>query len=146
MGGCIPWGQEPAFDHPQICGIAWGCPCCPGCPGPYLFTECPLSPLCLFQRLVAVLKMAAASVKKESKLPAVALDLLRLALQENKFPRFWKEVVEQGLLKKQFWPARCVRCLSAPRSLFSVKEGWTWGPEIHPGALRALTRLCHAPP
>lgn len=95
----------------------------------------PLSPLCLLQRLVAVLKMAAASVKKESKLPAVALDLLRLALQENKFPRFWKEVVEQGLLKKQFWPARCVRCSSAPRSLFSVKQRWTWGPEVHPGTL-----------
>lgn len=55
-----------------------------------------------------VLKTAAASVKKERKLPAVALDLLRLSLREGKFPRFWKEVVEQGLLKKQFWPARCV--------------------------------------
>lgn len=57
---------------------------------------------------MTVLKMAATSVKKERKLPAVALDLLRLALQEDKFPWFWKEVVEQGLLKKQFWPARCV--------------------------------------
>lgn len=47
-------------------------------------------------------------MKKERKLPTVALDLLRLALQEDKFPWFWKEVVEQGLLKKQFWPARCV--------------------------------------
>lgn len=75
-----------------------------------------------------VLKTAAASVKKERKLPAVALDLLRLSLQEGKFPRFWKEVVEQGLLKKQFWPARCVgahlgggaaRC-AGPSS------GWGW--------------------
>lgn len=47
-------------------------------------------------------------MKKERKLPAVALDLLRLSLREGKFSRFWKEVVEQGLLKKQFWPARCV--------------------------------------
>uniref|UniRef100_A0A8C4MGV5 MYB binding protein 1a n=1 Tax=Equus asinus asinus TaxID=83772 RepID=A0A8C4MGV5_EQUAS len=59
-------------------------------------------------RLVTVLKMTAASVKKERRLPTMALDLLRLALQEDKFPRFWKEVVEQGLLKKHFWPARCV--------------------------------------
>lgn len=51
--------------------------------------------------------MAANSVKKERKLPAVALDLLRLALREDKFPWFWNEIVEQGLMKKQFWPARC---------------------------------------
>lgn len=50
--------------------------------------------------------MAAASVKKECTLPTVALNLLRLALKEDKFPWFWKEVVEQGLLKKQYWPAR----------------------------------------
>lgn len=73
-------------------------------------------------RLVTVLKMAATSVKKERKLPAVALDLLRLALQEDKFPRFWKEVVEQGLLKKQFWPARYVMYLSALHLSFSVKQ------------------------
>lgn len=59
------------------------------------------------RRLVNVLKMAASSVKKDRKLPTMALDLLRLALKEDKFPRFWKEVVEQGLLKMQFWPARC---------------------------------------
>lgn len=52
--------------------------------------------------------MAANSVKKERKLPAVALDLLRLALREDKFPWFWKEIVEQGLMKMQFWPARCL--------------------------------------
>ena len=37
-----------------------------------------------------MLKTVANSVKKERKLPTVALDLLRLALQEDKFPRFWK--------------------------------------------------------
>nr|KAF6457666.1 MYB binding protein 1a [Rousettus aegyptiacus] len=75
-------------------------------------------------RLVTVLKMAATSVKKERKLPAVALDLLRLALQEDKFPRFWKEVVEQGLLKKQFWPASylCFRLLGAALPLLSKEQ------------------------
>ncbi|XP_016056442.1 PREDICTED: myb-binding protein 1A isoform X2 [Miniopterus natalensis] len=75
-------------------------------------------------RLVTVLKMAATSVKKERKLPAVALDLLRLALQENKFPKFWNEVVEQGLLKKQFWPASylCFRLLGASLPLLSKKQ------------------------
>nr|KAF6457662.1 MYB binding protein 1a [Rousettus aegyptiacus] len=68
--------------------------------------------------------MAATSVKKERKLPAVALDLLRLALQEDKFPRFWKEVVEQGLLKKQFWPASylCFRLLGAALPLLSKEQ------------------------
>lgn len=75
-------------------------------------------------RLVSVLKMAAASVKKERKLPAVALDLLRLALQEGKFPRFWKDVVEQGLLKKQSWPASylCFRLLGAALPLLSAEQ------------------------
>ncbi|XP_057570404.1 myb-binding protein 1A [Hippopotamus amphibius kiboko] len=75
-------------------------------------------------RLVTVLKMAATSVKKERKLPAVALDLLRLAIQEDKFPRFWKEVVEQGLLKKQFWPASylCFRLLGAALPLLSKEQ------------------------
>lgn len=68
---------------------------------------------------MTVLKTASTSVKKERKLPAVALDLLRLALRENEFPRFWNEVVEQGLLKKQFWPARCLWRLS-PHTPFPV--------------------------
>ncbi|XP_046530926.1 myb-binding protein 1A isoform X2 [Equus quagga] len=75
-------------------------------------------------RLVTVLKMAAASVKKERRLPTVALDLLHLALQEDKFPRFWKEVVEQGLLKKHFWPASylCFRLLGAALPLLSKEQ------------------------
>lgn len=89
--------------------------------------------------------MAATSVKKERRLPAVALDLLRLALQENKFPRFWKDVVEQGLLKKQFWPARCLWRLSTPSFLF-VEQRWVGSPKVHAGELTALTRLCHASP
>ncbi|XP_077021715.1 myb-binding protein 1A [Tamandua tetradactyla] len=88
-----------------------------------------LGPVNLFSdenlpRLVNVLKVAAASVKKERKLPSVALDLLRLALQEDQFPRFWKEVVEQGLLKKQFWPASylCFRLLGTALPLLSKEQ------------------------
>ncbi|XP_037664775.1 myb-binding protein 1A [Choloepus didactylus] len=88
-----------------------------------------LGPVNLFSdenlpRLVNVLKVAAASVKKEHKLPTVALDLLRLALQEGQFPQFWKEVVEQGLLKKQFWPASylCFRLLGAALPLLSKEQ------------------------
>ncbi|CAK6437818.1 unnamed protein product [Pipistrellus nathusii] len=75
-------------------------------------------------RLVTVLKTAANSVKKERKLPAVALDLLRLALRENKFPWFWNEIVEQGLMKKQFWPASylCFRLLGASLPMLSKKQ------------------------
>ncbi|XP_006899860.1 PREDICTED: myb-binding protein 1A [Elephantulus edwardii] len=75
-------------------------------------------------RLVEVLKIASASVKKERKLPAVALGLLRLALEEKKFPRFWNEVVEQGLLKKQFLPASylCFRLLGAALPLLSKEQ------------------------
>ncbi|XP_054431834.1 myb-binding protein 1A [Pteronotus mesoamericanus] len=75
-------------------------------------------------RLVNVLKVAATAVKKERRLPAVALDLLRLALQEDKFPRFWNEVVEQGLMKKQSWPASylCFRLLGASLPLLSKEQ------------------------
>uniref|UniRef100_A0A2K6SHP8 MYB binding protein 1a n=1 Tax=Saimiri boliviensis boliviensis TaxID=39432 RepID=A0A2K6SHP8_SAIBB len=75
-------------------------------------------------RLVNVLKMAASSVKKERRLPAVALELLRLALKEDKFLRFWKGVVEQGLLKLQFWPASylCFRLLGAALPLLTKEQ------------------------
>ncbi|XP_008067281.1 myb-binding protein 1A isoform X2 [Carlito syrichta] len=75
-------------------------------------------------RLVDVLKMAATAAKKERKLPDIALALLRLALKEDKFPRFWKEVVEQGLLKKQFWPGSylCFHLLGAALPLLSKEQ------------------------
>ncbi|ELV12010.1 Myb-binding protein 1A [Tupaia chinensis] len=75
-------------------------------------------------RLVNVLKVAAAAVKKEHKLPAVARDLLHLAFKEDKFPLFWKEVVEEGLLKKQFWPASylCFRLLGTALPLLSLEQ------------------------
>ncbi|KAG8517114.1 Myb-binding protein 1A [Galemys pyrenaicus] len=75
-------------------------------------------------RLVNVLKVAATYVKKEHKLPTLARDLLHLALQEDKFPLFWKEVVEQGLLKKQHWPTSfmCFRLLGTALPLLSKEQ------------------------
>jgi DNA polymerase phi len=67
------------------------------------FTESPLP-----SSLVNILKVAANSVKKEHKLPNVALDLLRLALKESRFELFWKKVLEEGLLKNPSWTSRCV--------------------------------------
>lgn len=68
-----------------------------------MFTESPLP-----SSLVNILKVAANSVKKEHKLPNVALDLLRLALKESRFELFWKKVLEEGLLKNPSWTSRCV--------------------------------------
>ncbi|XP_005399744.1 PREDICTED: myb-binding protein 1A [Chinchilla lanigera] len=75
-------------------------------------------------KLVNVLRLAATSVKKENKLPNVALDLLRLVLKENQFLRFWKEVVEQGLLTKPSWPTSfmCFRLLGAALPLLSKEQ------------------------
>ena len=67
------------------------------------FPESPLP-----SSLVNILKVAANSVKKEHKLPNVALDLLRLALKESRFELFWKKVLEEGLLKNPSWTSRCV--------------------------------------
>ncbi|CAO2644053.1 Myb-binding protein 1A [Lemmus lemmus] len=74
--------------------------------------------------LVNVLKIAAKSVRKEQKLPDVALSLLRLSLKENKFTLFWKEVVEQGLLKKLSWSISymCFRLLGASLPLLSEEQ------------------------
>lgn len=74
--------------------------------------------------LVNVLKTAANSVRKEHILPEVALDLLRLALKENKFTLFWKEVLEQRLLNKPCWSASymCFRLLGASLPLLSEEQ------------------------
>jgi DNA polymerase phi len=54
--------------------------------------------------LVNIVKVATNSVKKEHKLPDVALDLLRLAaLKESKFELFWKEILDERLLKNPSW-------------------------------------------
>nr|XP_048304627.1 myb-binding protein 1A isoform X2 [Myodes glareolus] len=74
--------------------------------------------------LVSVLKTAAKSVRKEQKLPDVTLSLLRLSLKENKFTLFWKEVVEQGLLKKLSWSTSymCFRLMGASLPLLSEEQ------------------------
>lgn len=110
VGCLIPGAASPSIGLHHDPWSGGGVHVAPGA-WPLSAGECPLSLLhCTphLCRLVTVLKTVANSVKKERKLPTVALDLLRLALQEDKFPWFWKEVVEQGLLKKQFWPARCM--------------------------------------
>ncbi|XP_069827252.1 myb-binding protein 1A [Dendropsophus ebraccatus] len=66
-------------------------------------------------KLVELLKMAAKSVKKEKCLPGVALDVLKIALKEDAFELFWKEVVELGLMEEQSGPCvyMCYRLLGA---------------------------------
>lgn len=59
-------------------------------------------------RLVAVLRTAARSEKKDKNLPSVGLDLLRVSLKEGAFDLFWKEAVENGLLKEKLGPNRFV--------------------------------------
>ncbi|XP_075850349.1 myb-binding protein 1A isoform X2 [Microcebus murinus] len=121
-GGWIscPWGHQPASGQAQVCRSVWNYPCSSV---RRVFPECPL-PSALLHRLVNVLRTAATAVKKERKLPRMALDLLHLALKEDKFPRFWKEVVEQGLLKKQSWPASylCFRLLGTALPLLSKEQ------------------------
>ncbi|XP_051024180.1 myb-binding protein 1A isoform X2 [Acomys russatus] len=74
--------------------------------------------------LVNILKVAASSTKKENKLPSVALKLLHLALKENKFSVFWKEVLEEGVMKKPCWPSSymCFRLLGESLPLLSEKQ------------------------
>ncbi|XP_053310915.1 myb-binding protein 1A [Spea bombifrons] len=66
-------------------------------------------------KLVDLLKTAARSVKKEQCLPGVAMDLMRMAFKEEAFELFWKEAVENGLLKDQSGPCNymCYRLLGA---------------------------------
>ncbi|XP_012787360.2 myb-binding protein 1A [Sorex araneus] len=75
-------------------------------------------------RLIGVLKTAATSTRKELQLPDVVLNLLRLALREDKFPQFWNDVIDQGLMKKRCWPANymCFRLLGAALPLLSTEQ------------------------
>ncbi|KAL1779119.1 myb-binding protein 1A [Sigmodon hispidus] len=74
--------------------------------------------------LVDLLRVAGSSVRKEHTLPDVALNLLRLALKENKFTLFWKEILEEGLLKKPNWSTSfmCFRLLGAALPLLSEEQ------------------------
>ncbi|XP_061105815.1 myb-binding protein 1A-like protein [Conger conger] len=75
-------------------------------------------------KLIEVLKMAARSVKKDRLLPAVALDLLQVALKEESFQLFWREVVVHGLLTDQSGPNNymCYRLLGSALPLLSLPQ------------------------
>ncbi|XP_036380049.1 myb-binding protein 1A-like protein isoform X2 [Megalops cyprinoides] len=75
-------------------------------------------------KLIEVLKMAARSVKKDRVLPAVALDLLQVALKEDSFELFWREVVVNGMLSDQSGPSSymCYRLLGSAFPLLSLAQ------------------------
>ncbi|XP_075708952.1 myb-binding protein 1A [Rhinoderma darwinii] len=75
-------------------------------------------------KLVDLLKMAAKSVKKEKCLPGVALDVLKVALKEEAFELFWKEVVELGLMAEESGPCiyLCYRLLGAALPLLDINQ------------------------
>ncbi|XP_067866182.1 myb-binding protein 1A-like protein [Heterodontus francisci] len=75
-------------------------------------------------KLIQILKLAAGAVKKDQTLPPLALDLLRVALQEGTFETFWKELVENGLLKHQKGPScyLCFRLLGATLPLLTLPQ------------------------
>ncbi|XP_026564304.1 myb-binding protein 1A [Pseudonaja textilis] len=75
-------------------------------------------------RIVEVLKMAAKSERKDKVLPAVGLDLMKVALREGTFELFWKEAVENGLLKENVGPCSymCFRLLGSALPLLSLSQ------------------------
>ncbi|XP_053864584.1 myb-binding protein 1A [Malaclemys terrapin pileata] len=75
-------------------------------------------------RLVQVLKTAARSEKKDRNLPPVGLDLLRVSVKEGAFELFWKEAVENGLLKEKSGPNSymCYRLLGSALPLLSLDQ------------------------
>uniref|UniRef100_A0A4W4EZH3 Myb-binding protein 1A n=1 Tax=Electrophorus electricus TaxID=8005 RepID=A0A4W4EZH3_ELEEL len=75
-------------------------------------------------RLVALLKVSACSVKKESVLPAVAMDLMQASLREDSFPLFWQEAVVSGLMSEPPGPAHYLafRMLGAALPLLSAAQ------------------------
>ncbi|KAJ8402245.1 hypothetical protein AAFF_G00371100 [Aldrovandia affinis] len=75
-------------------------------------------------KLIEVLKMAARSVKKDRLLPTVALDLLQVALKEDSFEMFWRDVMVNGLLSEQSGPNSymCYRLLGSALPLLSLPQ------------------------
>ncbi|KAG8587411.1 hypothetical protein GDO81_005656 [Engystomops pustulosus] len=75
-------------------------------------------------KLVELLKIAAKSVIKEMRLPGVALDALKIALKEDAFELFWKEVVENGLARDDSRPClyMCYRLLGAALPLLDKDQ------------------------
>ncbi|KAK4812421.1 hypothetical protein QYF61_019655, partial [Mycteria americana] len=75
-------------------------------------------------RLVELLQGAAKSEKKDKKLPSVVFDLLQVSLKENAFELFWKEGVENRLLKEKSGPVSymCYRLLGSALPLLSLDQ------------------------
>ncbi|XP_076854880.1 myb-binding protein 1A-like protein [Brachyhypopomus gauderio] len=75
-------------------------------------------------RLVALLKASACSVKKESVLPGVAMDLLQASLREDSFPLFWQEAIINGLMSEPPGPTHYLafRLLGAALPLLSAPQ------------------------
>ncbi|XP_062448824.1 myb-binding protein 1A [Rhea pennata] len=75
-------------------------------------------------RLVELLQSAAKSEKKDKKLPGVGYDLLQVSLKEGAFELFWKEAVENGLVKEKSGPASymCYRLLGSALPLLSLDQ------------------------
>ncbi|NXS93155.1 MBB1A protein, partial [Jacana jacana] len=75
-------------------------------------------------RLVELLRSVAKSEKKGKKLPSVAFDLLQVSLKEGAFELFWKEGVEDGLLKEKSGPTSymCYRLLGSALPLLSLDQ------------------------
>ncbi|NXF29655.1 MBB1A protein, partial [Nyctibius bracteatus] len=75
-------------------------------------------------RLVELLQSAAKSEKRDKKLPSVAFDLLQVSLKEDAFELFWKEGVENGLLKEKSGPVSymCYRLLGSALPLLSLDQ------------------------
>ncbi|KAM6338178.1 LOW QUALITY PROTEIN: myb-binding protein 1A [Alca torda] len=75
-------------------------------------------------RLVELLQSVAKSEKEYKKLPNVAFDLLQVSLKEDAFELFWKEGVEDGLLKEKSGPVSymCYRLLGSALPLLSLDQ------------------------
>nr|XP_009935501.1 PREDICTED: myb-binding protein 1A [Opisthocomus hoazin] len=75
-------------------------------------------------RLVELLQSAAKSEKKDKKLPGVVFNLLQVSLKEDAFELFWKEGVENGLLKEKSGPVShtCYRLLGSALPLLSLEQ------------------------
>ncbi|XP_067864053.1 myb-binding protein 1A-like protein isoform X2 [Heptranchias perlo] len=75
-------------------------------------------------KLIEVLKLAAKAVKKDQTLSPLALDLLRVSLREGTFEMFWKELVENGLLKDQSGPSSylCFRLFGSMLPLLTLPQ------------------------
>ncbi|XP_068010581.1 myb-binding protein 1A [Melanerpes formicivorus] len=75
-------------------------------------------------RLVELLQSAAKAEKKDKKLPSVGFDLLQVSLKEDAFELFWREGVENGLLKEKSGPVSymCYRLLGRALPLLSLDQ------------------------